>query len=228
MCTGIRAEEEKLFDEWKKERDYKVFIRDGVVDPDTWALQKRKVLLILKEVNSTDGKEWDLRGFLQYGAKHGDNPVHITWDVVRLWLVGLQHLEENLPWEEILRLSQGKEFDYLKTAAVMNIKKSAGTSRSYHKEIEQYAIKDKVWLERQVMLYKPDIIVTGGTYYYLKHFLAPHIEATGQPATNKTLYKNFLNGKTLIFQASHPAARKSHQKMYSSLIDAVREVMGVG
>ena len=92
---SIRDSEEELFAEWRAKRPG--FVSDGVVHEDTYLQSSRKLLFVLKEVNSPGVGDWDLRDFL----KRGDRPQ--TWDNVTRWVEGIRRLTEDIPWIDFVK-----------------------------------------------------------------------------------------------------------------------------
>ena len=86
---SIRELEEKLFDEWqeKEKLEYnienkKIFVRDGLVDEESYFKAPVKILYLLKEVNGGD-KDWDLREFIRGGGQA------YTWNNITRWTKGI-------------------------------------------------------------------------------------------------------------------------------------------
>jgi len=217
----IRSREDALFLEWKQTLGYDLFIPDGVVDPDTWERQSRKILLILKEVNSTDGKQWDLRKFLHAGGRPR------TWNVVVQWLAGLHRLEDDLSWAEVTQEARNDpDRTVLRTIAVMNLKKAPGTATSNMREIGDSAKKDREFLRRQFALYDPDIVITCGTHHPTWDVLHDMFVGGDWLWTKRGFrYARFTDSKTRLFAATHPEARVPEPAKYYYLLDAVREVV---
>ena len=62
VLVTIEKVENELFDQWRDSRSD--LVRDGVVDGKTYLESKRKIMLLMKEVNDPKGGKWDLRRFL--------------------------------------------------------------------------------------------------------------------------------------------------------------------
>lgn len=85
---SLREQENELFVRWRLERPG--LITDGVVDEVAYLYSPRRILFMLKEVNSTETQEWDLRGFL-HGGGHA-----ASWDTITRWVEGIRALPADL------------------------------------------------------------------------------------------------------------------------------------
>ena len=150
-------EEKGLMREWEQHwheqhSSYSRFNQDGIVNYERWAELPggRHILVILKETNALKGS---LTDFLDNG---GNDTYYHTWNNVARWVrmimdgVYLEHIDRST-----LDLS-------VKEIAVMNLKKYAGGTRANAREVKEVALRDLPLLKRQVQLYEPDIILTGG------------------------------------------------------------------
>lgn len=200
---------------------YDKLIRDGVVDPDTWEKQERKILLILKEVNGKEVR--DLRKFLYYGGRSD------TWDMVVRWLVGLRHLKEDLTWEAVCgeaKLDTNRTL--LRTIAAMNLKKTPGANTSNMKEIGDAAKLNSEYLRAQFDLYNPDIVITCGTHHQTWDVLhEKFVGGNWQYTTRGFRIARFIDASTMLFAATHPEARVPEPAIYYYLVDAVREAFEI-
>lgn len=169
-----------LMDEWKKRhkaKGYGIFIKDGIVCPETWFSQSIRVLFLLKEAYNNDpdykGDCWDLLGFL----KDTDKNKGRIWAAVAEW----QHAIENTTKEHIPTFDgwlgatvndmdkyRKKQCEQLKKCAVMNIKKSNGKTASTDKDLLGYVERDWDLLKKQIEIIAPTIIVCGSTFHLLK------------------------------------------------------------
>ena len=62
-------------------------------------------LFLLKEVNG--GEDWDLREFLREGGRKQ------TWDNVTRWVIGINHLERDIPWKELETITEEQRIEFL-------------------------------------------------------------------------------------------------------------------
>ena len=80
----IRKMEDELFVEWKQQLSG--LVRDGIVDESEYNNAKRKIVYVLKEVNSDDST-LDLRDFVAEGGRWQ------TWDNIARWTQGILDIE---------------------------------------------------------------------------------------------------------------------------------------
>lgn len=150
---NIKQEENLLFEEWKKKQGYSSFISDGVFDEEEWKKQEYKILFVLKEANWKNGN-MDLCKYLLSEPKLS---YWKTWNNIARWtkaiLVGGEYPERVTPKDKTY---------WLRKIAAMNLKKIGGGSVAQDNIIFDYAKSDRVFIKRQIELYKPDIIICCG------------------------------------------------------------------
>jgi hypothetical protein len=143
----IQAKENTLFERWKRDREYASFDKDGVVNPELWEKTSPKIVFVLRETNGLNG---DLRKFLRKG---GRGP---TWNTVVRWA------------EVILFNTYSDKVDHdqrkkiLPLICVFNLKKESGGASSKPKAIRVAAEKDRDFIQEQLNLYQPDIVIACG------------------------------------------------------------------
>ena len=157
QCNALKMREAVLLSEWhtrwqEQHSTYQWFNEDGIVDYKRWfALPDGKhILVLLKETN---GLQNSLTDFLRHG---GSQTYWRTWNNVARWT---NLVLNGTYWEFV---SRAELDDMVRNIAVVNLKKYAGGARANRKEILSAASKDIDLLKRQIMLYEPDIILTGG------------------------------------------------------------------
>lgn len=205
---------DQLFSEWKSIQgivcfdngtisiDHKnnVFIRDGVVCPETWFSQKIRPLFLLKEAYGGT-EDWDLIKDHLLVHKRIDK----MWERISGWTKGiLSTTDASLsPFinDDPDITSYGNE--YLKKIAVINIKKSGGKSASEFDDISTYALFDKDRLKSQFEICDPTIIICGYTSSYLETILDKDFR---EPRNDNLYYHIELNGHdVLVIDYWHPA-----------------------
>lgn len=167
---------DKLIAEWKdrhKKAGYKEFVTDGVVCPEVWFPQPTRVLYILKEPHSGNGKDWSLLDYL----KEPDESKGRTWAAVAEWQYALQNTTVDsipafdawlgAPYGDMERYREA-QMNLLRQCAVLNIKKSNGKSESNDIDLLDYVNEDGDLLKRQIDMISPTIIVCGSTFHLLK------------------------------------------------------------
>ncbi len=151
----FEKKEHQLFERWKSERGYPAFISDGIFDAAKWSEQSIKITFVLKEANWIGGN-CDLCQFLLDGLS---STYWKTWNNVARWSKAL--LEGgDYPYY----VSNQDKTDWLSRVSFINLKKVGGTHRANNKELREYAKRDGVFINQQLELYQPDIIICCGRW----------------------------------------------------------------
>ena len=101
----------------------------------------------MKEVNNPTDPHFDLRSFLQRTTRPQ------TWDNVVRWLVGICNPERNIPWRELINISDSQRATMLRLVGVMNIKKTPGGHTAKAGLLRKHAREDADLLAEQFSLY---------------------------------------------------------------------------
>lgn len=200
----LQADEATLMTEWRtcwqeQHAEYLYFNEDGIVDHERWATLSdgKHILVLLKETNG-------LHGSLVECLRHGGNGK--TWNNVVRWA------KMALDGVYLDRVAQNEFQDIIRNIAVMNLKKYAGGPRANAKEIERVANQDADLLRRQITLYEPDILLTGGwglTSNVLHDIICEDATPWTKPneQTNLWYYETDAiakHHKTLVVSMPHP------------------------
>lgn len=178
------------------------FNEDGIVDYERWrAIPDGKHLLVL--LKETNGLQTSLVDFLRSG---GSRTYWRTWNNVARWA---NLVLNGTYWEFVPKPALD---DMIRNIAVVNLKKYAGGPLASRKQVLTEASKDVDLLRRQIGLYQPDIILTGG-WQLVSDFLHDEIdpEPTGwiQPNVQTKLWyyeaaKICIDHTTLVVCMPHP------------------------
>lgn len=138
-----------------KARGLHSFIADGAVDEAAYLRAAPRVCFFLKEAYSKDSTEdWSLTQWLAGGA------LTRMWSNAAEWAYGILHTSpSDIPPRP--QLSSAKKTALLRQTAVVNVKKSNGTSASCYDELLAYAAADRDFLRRELELLAPTVIVCG-------------------------------------------------------------------
>lgn len=184
------------------------FISDGVVCPETWISEKRKILFILKEAYCDKASEFDLATELN---NHG--PWGSAWNRCVEWTYGIMAASKDCPMPPYRSVDQNEANTYLKRVAVLNLKKSDGNNSSNMSEVEQYASFDEREIAEEIKIIDPDIVICGSVFYLLRdkvfdESLMGEGAFAGQWNDNWYYWTKSLTGRpTLIIDFYHPANR---------------------
>lgn len=156
-ASALCHEEQELMKEWQerwqeKHSQYRSFNADGIVEHDRWRgiPEGKHVLVILKETNGLDGS---LARFLRDG---GNDTYYRTWNNVARWVKMI------FDHEFADHVSRNMLNDMVRNIAAVNLKKYAGGARADNRVVKAEAMLDADLLQRQIVLYQPNIILTGG------------------------------------------------------------------
>ena len=161
---SIRAQEDELFESWRRKPGRTPFVCDGAPFPGLYEQSRPRTLFILKDCNlgDFDGQVFDLRGQME------DNP-NTWWSTIANWGRLLQNLTSREPtWNEVISapIQQG-----LEQHTFMQLKKTPGGGGISDAELWRYAKEDSEEIRKQIRIYSPYIIVAAGTGQYVKHIL---------------------------------------------------------
>lgn len=200
----LQADEAALMAVWRtrwqeQHAEYLFFNEDGIVDYERWAElpDGKHILVLLKETNG-------LQGSLVECLRHGGNGK--TWNNVVRWA---KMALEGVYLDDV---PQSVFQDIIRNIAVMNLKKYAGGPRAHAKEIERVAHQDADLLRRQIELYEPDILLTGGwglTSNVLHDVICKDVTPWTRPNEQTNLWYYETNAiakhhKTLVVSMPHP------------------------
>ena len=224
----LREKENILFESWKKEISKDsgtVFVADGVVDENKWNTASIKVLYLLKEVNGGDN-EWDERDYLLH---YNDKPEYIkthspTIDVLIKWQYGIIN-GNSVSWEDMQKATANKvvQSELLSQICLVNCKKTAGGSLVDWNDFSAYIEKtvNILNLKEQLSYYSPNIVVCGGTAWFLNQIFEWKNTDWKQTSRGIAYCKK---GNTIYIDFCHPNNRGPKNMIYYGLADAVYEI----
>ena len=214
----IKEKERELFKKWRSERKYSSFMADGLFDEETWIEQDIKILYVLKEANWENG-DTDLCEYLLSEPRRSG--YWRTWNNITRWTQAIRY-----GGEYQRQVTKADKTVCLKTIAALNIKKVGGDAQAEDQEILGYGIADAEYINQQIELYQPDIIVccgrgTGKNADILHDYVLPHV-SEWQPPIGKHNYFlcTFVTGKEVsVISFRHPQIRGGHKEFEKSFLD---------
>ncbi len=222
----LEIELEKNLEKFKHSQDEHInsIVPDGIVNVTKYLNNDLKILWVLKEANSPDNCDWDMREALdsylktekglRYGWANTFTPiVYTTNGILR-----------NEDWDTMGDFTKDPDIiDCLQEVAYINIKKIPGGSVANNDVIQKYYDDNKEALHEQIKLINPNVVIFGNTMNFIeKDFFT---EAFGDLDENKEnphlhIYKN---NNRLLLHAYHPNNRVVKHKEYcNSIIEAVK------
>ena len=216
----ISEKEDLLFAEWREKRPD--LVADGIADEQAYSASPIKLLFVLKEVNDPDGGGWDLREFICAGGRPQ------TWNNITRWTEGIQQLSKDSPWSDLESIDERRRKQALSSIAAINLKKTPGGHTTDIDGLAATATEDREFLNRQMGLYDPDIIICcGAATSDILHSLIHFSDEPFWKMTRRGVwFHEFRPGKYVI-RYEHPEARVADCLLYYGFIDAVREIIGV-
>ena len=199
----------KLYDLYSS----KSLIYDGVLDFDEYFSGKIKILWILKEPyddfdddGNPIGGEWHFRDALlpkksirefSRGSRNTYEPIIYSTFSILNGFPNSREMEYINDKPEMLKS--------LKNIAYLNVKKTAGQTKTSDSVLYEAYANHKELLLQQVELCNPDIIIFGNTYKYFENDLG--IENSEFTRNDSLEYA--INNNRLYIKAYHPAQRKA-------------------
>lgn len=221
--STLKASEADLFARWRRRRPD--LISDGLVDEPCYMNSGIKVVFLFKEANSPGIGGWDL---VADQLRTGGSGT--TWCNAARWTYGLQNLDKEVRWDELESWYKNHRMKSLWSSCYINLNKSPGGSSSDDKEIELAATVDRDLILEQIKLYRPQLIVCGGTGDVAFQLFG---KLKGDwKLTSRGVYWFLTNDSVPVIAIAHPAARIGAAIQFYTLVDAAREILmingGVG
>lgn len=151
----IREQEEELFRQWKQAWKEPSFIEDGVFDEDTWSSQPYKITFVLKEPNWPE--ETRTENICRSVMEGSNRNQWRTWNNIARWTKALL---DGSPFPGAL--SRDQRLEQLRRVSFLNLKKAGGDGSADMDEIRSYAFQSAGSICRQLLLYRPDLLVCCG------------------------------------------------------------------
>ena len=220
FCNGFyyeilrqKEKQNKLFSDWKKKYEY--FSSDGIVDFYSYNNATLNITFILKETNEKEDGGYDLAEFLREGAVGG-----CIWNNVSRFSAGII-LKKDFDMVEDLDKYDRKK--YLAPISVINLKKTPGKTTSNDSEIDKFAKDDREFIKNQVEIYRPDLIIFGGTGdIFIKNIL--NLDTSSWTYVSDYLSYLIYND-TIIVKTYHPACRKSKKDLFENIVSTIRDIL---
>lgn len=205
----------------------KYVITDGIVDISKYLNSKFKILWILKEPHdkgeTSDG--WDIRDLMKnYAIKNSTLNPDMKPTFTQIIYSTYSILNNFELWDEMPYIDDNLELiDILKSIALINIKKLPAGSVSNDNEIQKAYQKYKNVIIEQIKSYKPDIIICGNTFKFLRSDLMELFQLK-EPEFQNYPTDHYFTDKVIVLDVFHPAQRNSAKKddYVNGIIEAVK------
>lgn len=196
-------------------------IKDGIIHPQTFEKQSKRILFIAKEHNlGADGDDPDFAA--DYGVWWQDYVYKRFAHRVSEWAYGILN---DFP-EDFHGISKEVRLEALRSIALINVKKSSGTAAANSKVITAYINKSRALLQQQIIEISPTLIICCFRYdNYPNDLFSEGGQSLGQGFEMKrhssNLYSRGLWDGMPVINFFHPSARKNKQFLYTELANAV-------
>lgn len=217
MNLKIFEQENALFERWQKKRGYDTFIYDGVICPEQWEKEHKKIVFVLKEANA-EGETLDWRECLSDSEQSRNWGA--TWNNVARWAKAILECGEYMEY-----VSPEERSKWLCRVSVMNLKKIAGGATTKHKELVEYAQNDARFIWEQLCIYNPDIIIACGSW--VDWLLWEEVLLTRQPTdeyVREELFGRYYRTRfpnkdtdTIVICWRHPNGRYNSRELYNKM-----------
>ena len=229
MINSIANQLDSLMVEWKnnhKERGWKCFISDGVVDYTAYECASPRICFFLKEAYSRDSNaDWSLTEWLADGA------MTRMWGTVAEWVYGIANTTPDyIPHKP--QLNHAEKTEQLKTVAVVNVKKSNGDVQSDYKDLLHYATTDQAFLKRELEIISPTVIVCGNNSSLLRLLYGAKLQSNGKVSAEGEIPYQFMRengyvvvGNQIILDFYHPANQYPSMLNYYTICSLYQQAL---
>lgn len=201
----------ELFKEWEMSiLEYKgKFIKDGIINEQLYQNSIPKVLFITKEPNDPAQQAWDFREWWLENLKY-----KFSYRIAE-WSYGIQN---NFPEYDNIWKGNKRTQLAIQKIALMNIKKSGGCGISECSMMIKHAEINRSFLQRQIDIICPDIIILGTSWNGLRDTIFPDVNWSG--SGYDVLIGRYNHSKIIDFY--HPSSRTPPAAAYSLLQNIIQ------
>jgi len=208
---------DELFKEWKeKRRGYEKLTEDGILIFKKWEEQPLKILFLLKEAYQKD--TCFRKNPLQKDGAFNNNIGLWRYLLLKIW----KEPTKPISFSDANKVLSQDPHNLIGDIAIVEVKKNnEGKGTSKPKDILKYAKDDKGYLQKQIDLINPHIVVccgTGDSYFEIYGW---NNKVNPLNTVNKK-YSCYSHSNRLMIDFYHP----SH-KRYSGGFPALFELLGV-
>ena len=180
---------EKLFDEWAKkhaeklsteapyfmpeqEEPYSGFVRDGIINLESWKKQKVRICFILNEPGGRLGMDHYPDGFDLAAEWNERGSFSKFMFKLCVWTKAIQDAFVPPVTYKKSDVSNMRD-ELIRSIAVVNIKKSDGQRKSDFERLFNFAVEDAEELKRELEILNPNIIICGENLKFLREPYVP-------------------------------------------------------
>lgn len=199
-------------------------IFDGVADIEGYLSSSPKIMWLLKEPYDLDGYgNWALTGYILNDKD--------AWKSMDMWKLMIQinfGIRNNLNWDDMDWIENDpKMAEELKKMAYINISKMPGDTASSHTHLwECYNFWKNILFE-QIELYKPNVIIFGNTFQFLKKDLQI-VENPIHSIPGTRGVDAYKKNDMILIDAFHPSRKGGEEaghEYVTNIINTYREIL---
>ena len=180
---------------------------------------KKKILFVLKEAYGN----WENNTLTNWLCT--DHPKRKIWRRIAKLTQGIQNTDSLIIQRYKPELSENEHNDALEQIAVMNLKKSHGSSRSYYDDIRGYALYDRNELQKEFELIDADVIICGNVFGILCEVLFGNRIREESKNDNWYYYLKYNEKDRLFIDYYHPAVQWSDLLVYYGLMGVYQQAL---
>lgn len=130
---------------------------------------------------------------------------------------------DDIDFDTVEDLDKYNRKKYLAPIYVINLKKTPGKTTSNDSEIDKFAKDDREFIKNQVEIYRPDLIICGGTGdIFIKNIL--NLDTSSWTYVSDYLSYLIYND-TIIVKTYHPACWKSKKDLFENIVSPIRDIL---
>ncbi|GAX90160.1 hypothetical protein [Effusibacillus lacus] len=220
---------EKLFREWRSRSEGGLFVEDGLLSEKDWNQSGLRVVVLLKEPSETNpnATEWKYQDFIrnrQFLEEKGT-----TWPNLIRWTYGILHgFPPFQEVEENLHMISNSTERFFGSVCFVNVKKTAGSTRSNDEIVYQAGINTGDLLLRQIHILEPNIVLCCGSVVFriVKDSLENHEIPLEPKMTRGGLERIWWNDlRANIIHYHHPMAFYPKAMTYTYLMNELKSIL---
>lgn len=211
--------------------DNRMPILDGVASLEQYLASSPRIMWILKEPYDDTDKFDNPKGGGWSIPEECFGIDEIDWKI-RSWqpiIYSMYGLYNNLSWEEMDSIRDNNSMaNILRQIAYININKMPALTHSSQSSIGDRYQEWKPILFKQIELYKPEVMIFGGTLdYFWPDLFAKSLNANAihQYKVDDVYYLSAYKTEheVLVLQVDHPSALVNRAHYVTSIIEAIRK-----
>lgn len=170
---------EKLFDKWAEkhakklsteapyeiphEAPYGKFVRDGIINPEKWAIQEPKICFVMPEAGGYDDTEKFPEGHDLAAEWNEKGSFTKLMFKMAVWIQAVNDaFFDPVPYVKKSIIDQRN--DLIRSIAIVNLRKSDGQKVPQYKVVSNFAQEDATELRKEIELINPDVIICCNTF----------------------------------------------------------------